>query len=94
MYIIIGVVIAGLLAGVVAFFIWRSMSAPAPETAAIPEQQPAQPITVPTTTEQVVVPVAPEPDSVTIIEQDLSAFNATSVDAELQGGLAEITKSL
>lgn len=94
MVIIAVVIVAGLLAGAGAFFVWRNMNEPAPEAAMTVEEQPIQPVTVPTTTEQVTAPVAPEADDLSVIENDLNMLNASTIDADLQSGLAEINRSL
>jgi hypothetical protein len=93
--IIIGAVVIGLLiVGGGAFFIWKSMNQPAPETPVT--EQASAPITVPavTTTETVAVPAAPELDAISTIEQDLNTFNVGGIDAEVEANLSEINKSL
>ena len=97
LFIIIGVIIAGLVVGVVAFFIWRANqqqpveqipAAGSPsETSALPNEIPA----LPTTTQQV---VAPAPDDITVIEQDLSAFGTSTIDTELQNNLNSVNSAL
>lgn len=91
--IIIGVVVIVLLAlGGGGFLAWRSMNQPVVETPVA--EQPTTPITVPTSTETVVVPVAPQPDDISVIEQALDAFNIGGIDAEIEANLSEISKSL
>lgn len=95
MMIIIGVVVAGLVVGGIAFFVWKGMQQPAPETPVV-EQTPAPVVFPPVTApiETAVVPPAPQMDAITVIEKDLNAFNVGGIDAEVQGSLSEISKSL
>lgn len=92
MIIIIVVIVAGLLAGLAGFFVWRSMSAP--EEVAPVTEAPINIPSEPTPIEQVTVPVTPEQDDISVIEQELNAFNVNSVDAELQTGLNEVNAAL
>lgn len=92
MIIIAIVVFAGLAVGLGAFFVWRMMNAPAEEVPVV-EQPIAAPI-LPPVSEQVVIPAAPELDDISVVEQELNAFNAATIDMDLQNGLNEISKAL
>lgn len=90
--IISGVVVALLVVGVGGFFAWQAMNKP--EAVVMPVEQP---VTIPTDTpaiEEVVIPAAPEPDAILVIEQELNAFNATGMDAELQADLSAVSGAL
>ena len=87
--IIIAVIVAGLLVGLGAFLFWRTTNAPTPEVAPIVEDA------TPVIEIQEMQPIAaPEADDVSVIEQDLNAFNIGGIDAELQGELNVINAAL
>jgi uncharacterized membrane protein YebE (DUF533 family) len=95
--IIAGAAAAVLIVGGIAFFIWKSGSEPTPEQAPAAVEQASAPIALPplaTTTETAAAPSVPQQDDISVIEQDLNAFNVGGIDAEVQGNLSEVSKSL
>lgn len=90
--IIAGVVIALLAVGVGGFFAWQAMNEP--EAVIPPVEQPITTTTEVPVVEEVAVPATPEPDAISVIEQELNAFNAASMDAELQADLNAVSGSL
>lgn len=93
--IIVGVIVAGLIVGGIAFFVWR-MNQSVPASSVAEQPVPIAPVELPpvTTTTQAVVPPAPQPDDISVIEQGLNTFNVGGVDAELQGNLSDVSKAL
>ena len=85
------VVVAGLIAGGIGFWIWNSMTAPTPTTP-LSAQQEAQSVKV--EVPQAVPVATPEADSLVSIENDLNALNATSTDAEIQRNLDAVNAAL
>ncbi|OGM93777.1 hypothetical protein A2524_02545 [Candidatus Wolfebacteria bacterium RIFOXYD12_FULL_48_21] len=81
------VIVAGLVAGVGGFFIWRMMNTPA-EVIPATEQMTPEAVTPP-----VAVP-ALEVDDISVIEKELSAFTATDIDKEAQSSLDAINSAL
>lgn len=84
------VIIAGLAAGAIGFFVWRSMAAPAEEASVI--DQDMQRVAIPVT-QPVAVPVV-EADDMAIIEQELNALNDATLDKEAQDALIVVNSAL
>lgn len=92
--IIIGVIVAGLIVGGIAFFVWR-MNQPSPAAPVAEQPIPTAPVVLPpVATTTVTSPVIPQPDNISVIEADLNTFNVGGIDAELQGNLNNVSKSL
>lgn len=90
MIILAVVIVAGLAAGAIGFLVWRSMTAPVEEVSVI--DQDIQSVTIPVT-QPVAVPVI-EADDITVIEQELNAFNDAALDKEAQDALNAVNAAL
>lgn len=84
------VIVAGLVAGTIGFFVWRSMTAPVEEASVIDQNM--QSVTIPVT-QPVAVPVL-EADDMTVIEQELNALNDAVLDKEAQDALNAVNAAL
>lgn len=85
-----GVVVAGLIVGAIAFFVWKSGQQPV-----VPVAEQTAPVqATPVTTTTGIIPQTPQLDDISVIESDLNAFNVGGIDAEAQANLNEIDKSL
>ena len=84
------VVVAGLIAGVGGFLVWRMMNAPVNEA---PVTEQAAPVTNVPAVQPVVAPVV-EADAISAIDKELATFNATTVDAEAQNALNAVKAAL
>lgn len=90
MIILAVVIVAGLAAGAIGFFVWRSMNAPVEETPIV--DQDMQGVTIPVT-QPVAVP-ALEADDISVIEQELNALNDAALDKEAQDALNAVNTAL
>ena len=76
--IIIAAVIVVIAAGVGGFFVWKMANAPVEEVPI--EAQPIEVPALPEVQEQAVIPMAPEQDAISVIEEELNAFNVSAID--------------
>ena len=90
MIILAVVIVAGLAAGAIGFFVWRSMNAPIEETPIV--DQDMQSVTIPAV-QQVTAP-ALEADDISVIEQELNALNDATLDKEVQDALNTVNAAL
>ncbi len=92
-----GVVVAGIVMGVGAFFIWRATHVqPTPEMVSqsgMPVATPVEPVAT-TTIAATTTAQMPAPDDITVIEQDLNRFNVQGIDAETNTALDMLNKAL